>query len=137
MISVDTGILLGILRGEPSHRQADILALSGKHPLVICDAAFAELCTAFPNYVEAQDFLDDHNIRVVMPSAPALCEAGKRFKAFLLRRQSTCPGCKQPVPYRGVTAVDFLVGALGVVDGSGVLTNDRQIKKSWPEALFL
>ena len=46
------------------------------------------------------------------------------------------PSCKKPVPYRGTTAVDFLVGALSKVDGAGIMTNDRQIHRIWKDARF-
>ena len=136
MISIDTGILLAILRGEKQHRQGDLLSLSVKHSLVICDAAFAELCTAFKDLDEAENFLADHGIKVASPSNAALCEAGRRFKSYLKKRKSLCPSCKKPTPYRGTTAVDFLVGALGLVDGVGILTNDRQIRRIWKDAEF-
>jgi hypothetical protein len=70
------------------------------------------------------------------PSAEALCEAGRRFKAYLRVRKTLCPHCNKPVLYRGTTAVDFLVGALGLVDGSGIMTNDRQIQRIWQDAKF-
>ena len=136
MISIDTGILLAILRGEKHHRQNDLLSLSAKHRMVICDAAFAELCTAFQDLEEAEAFLSDHDIRVASPSNSALCEAGRRFKSYLRKRKSLCPSCKKPTPYRGTTAVDFLVGAWGLVDGVGILTNDRQIRRIWEDARF-
>jgi predicted nucleic acid-binding protein len=136
MISIDTGILLAILRGEKGHRQSDVLSLGSKYRLAICDAAFAELCTAFQKPAEAEHFLSDHSIHISMPSSMALCEAGRRFKAYLKKRKSLCPSCKKPVPYRGTTAVDFLVGALGLVDGSGIMSNDRQIRRIWKEANF-
>ena len=136
MISIDTGILLAILRGEKQHRQSDLLFLAAKHRLVICDAAFAELCTAFKDLEEAETFLSDHHIRVNSPSNGALCEAGRRFKSYLRTRRSLCPSCNKPTPYRGTTAVDFLVGALGLIDGVGILTNDRQIRRIWKDAKF-
>ena len=136
MISIDTGILLAILRGEKKHRQDDVISLGVKHRLVVCDAAFAELCTAFQNVEEAEAFLADHCIDVTTPSNGALCEAGRRFKGYLHKRIALCPSCKKPVPYRGTTAVDFLVGSLGLVDGVGVMTNDRQIKRIWKDAKF-
>lgn len=136
MISIDTGILLAILRGERKHRQADLLSFGAKHRLAICDAAFAELCTVFQNADEAEAFLADHHVDVCMPSGLALCEAGRRFKVYLKERKALCPGCGKPVPYRGTTAVDFLVGALGLVDGVGIMTNDRQIRRIWKDVKF-
>jgi len=136
VISIDTGILLAILRGEEDHRQNDLLSLITKHKLVMCDAAFAELCAFFGDWHEAETFLRDHHIKVVMPSRAALCEAGKRFKTYLQNRQALCPSCKKAVPYRGTTAVDFLVGALGRIDGAGIMTNDRQIHRIWKDAKF-
>jgi hypothetical protein len=44
VISVDTGILLSILRGEKDHHQDDLLSLIIQHEPAMCDAAFAELC---------------------------------------------------------------------------------------------
>ncbi len=41
-----------------------------------------------------------------------------------------------PVRYRGTTAVDALVGALGSVDGTGIMTDDRQIRRIWKDATF-
>ncbi len=137
MISIDTGVLLAILRGEEGQRQNDLLSLGVKYPLAICDAAFAELCNAFENWEKAETFLAEHSIRISMPSNAALCEAGRRFKTYLKKRKSLCPQCNTPVPYRGTTAVDFLVGALGLVDGSGIMTNDKQIRRIWKEANFL
>lgn len=136
MISIDTGILLAIPRGEEGHRQDDIVSLGARHRLAICDAAFAELCTAFADRGEAESFLVDHNVRVCAPSNEALCEAGRRFRAYLEKRMAVCPNCNKPVPYRGTTAVDFLVGALGTVDGIGIVTNDKQIRRIWKDAKF-
>ena len=136
MISIDTGVLLAILRGEEDHRQRDLLPLSVKYRLSICDAAFAELCNAFDNWEEAETFLAEHSIRISMPSNAALCEAGRRFKIYLKNRKSLCPQCGMSIPYRGTTAVDFLVGALGLIDGSGIMTNDKQIRRIWKEAHF-
>ena len=136
MISIDTGILLAILRGEEGQRQNDLLALGVKYHFTICDAAFAELCNAFEDREEAETFLSEHSIRISMPSNAALCEAGRRFKTYLKKRKSLCPHCRAPIPYRGTTAVDFLVGALGFVDGAGIVTNDKQIRRVWKEAYF-
>ena len=136
VISIDTGILLAILRGEAKHRQDDLLLLRARNRLVLCDAAFAELCTFFGDWKEAEAFLADHGIEVVLPSKQALCEAGKRFTSYLRRRRALCPACGKPVPYRGTTAVDFLVGALGLVDGAGVMTNDKQVRRIWTDATF-
>ena len=136
VISIDTGILLAILRGEKGHRQNELLSLIPQHELAMCDAAFAELCAFFGDWHEAETFLRDHHINVVMPSKAALCEAGKRFRIYLQGRRSLCPSCEKPVPYRGTTAVDFLVGAMGMVDGSGIMTNDRQIHRLWKDGKF-
>ncbi len=136
MISIDTGVLLAILRGEEGQRQNDLLSLGVKYRLTICDAAFAELCNAFENWEKAETFLAEHSIRISMPSNAALCEAGRRFKIYLKKRKSLCPQCSTPIPSRGTTAVDFLVGALGLVDGCGIITNDKQIRRIWKEANF-
>ena len=71
VISIDTGILLAILRGEEGHRQNDLFSLITRHELVICDAAFAELCVFFDDWHEAETFLRDHHIKVAMPSKEA------------------------------------------------------------------
>jgi len=136
VISIDSGVLLAILRGEEGHRQKDLLPLGVKYRLAICDAAFAELCNAFDHWEEAEAFLAEHSIRVSMPSNAALCEAGRRFKIYLRKRKSICPQCGMPIPYRGTTSVDFLVGALGLIDGAGIMTNDKQIRRIWKEAHF-
>jgi hypothetical protein len=56
--------------------------LSPKHELVMCDAAFVELCVFFGDRHEAETFLRDRHIKVVMPSKAALCEAGTLSNAM-------------------------------------------------------
>lgn len=86
MISIDTGILLAILRGEEGHRQDDIVALGAKHRLAICDAAFAELCTDFTDREEAESFLVDHNVRGSVPPAMRPCARLEDDSGLISRR---------------------------------------------------
>lgn len=115
--AIDTNILLDVLVPNERFYEACVKALENAATagsLVVCDLAYAELCTYFSSQRECDAFLRDNEIRVESLSREALFLASRTWRAY--RKQGG---------HRTRILTDFLIGAHAQTQAQRLLSRDR------------
>ena len=138
--AVDTNILLDFLNpNEPHHETSTQLLLSAGSlgPLVVCEAAFAELAANLGSEAEVQRFLAVAGLTAFRSSGHALASAGQAWLQYARRPPGTecpscgtshdlsCSNCGRSLSPRQHVLADFLIGAHALVHADQLLTRDR------------
>ncbi len=115
--AIDTNILLDILLPNETFYAAAAAALqnaSAEGSLVICDAAYAELCVHFRTQRECNAFLESSEIRVQALTSEALFLASRVWRTY-----------RQQGGKRTRILADFLIGAHATKQATQLLSRDR------------
>ncbi len=151
-VVIDTNIITKILTANQvladkvwaTHERTDILVPEPVH------AEVKTFCVLSPDPTQAWDafkvFKDELNARIIPCSLITWETAGERFAGYLQKRPTTqlqcakcgtlsefhCPQCKEPITSRQHILVDFLIGALALIDGEKeLMTIDKGIFKTY------
>ena len=128
MIAVDTNVLIDLL-GEDALADAgegcvrDALMLG---PVVVCDVALAEVCSALRDGSEALSVLEEMSIRFNALEAKSALRAGEMQRRYRQRGGT-----------RSRAVPDFLIGAHALLQCDGLITRDDGFYRDYFKGLKL
>ena len=115
MIAIDSSVLVDLLADGPQADAAEacLRQCLSNGPVVVCDVALAEVCSALRDGSEALNVLEEMSIRFNSLEAKSALRAGEMQRRYRQRggqRQRTVP--------------DFLVGAHALLQCNALITRD-------------
>jgi predicted nucleic acid-binding protein len=127
-IAIDSSVLIDLLANGPQADAAEACLRQSlsNGPVVICDIALAEVCSALHDGAEALTALEEMSIRFSPIESKSALRAGEMQRRYRQR------GGAQP---RAVP--DFLVGAHALLQCDGLITRDDAFYKQYFKGLKL
>lgn len=116
MIAADSSVLIDLISGNDDASSAAAEAIrEALHagPLVVCEVALAEICTAFKGGADVLQFLEDLGIRFDPMEAKSALRAGEMQRRYRQRGGN-----------RSRTVADFLIGAHAMMQCNALITRD-------------
>lgn len=115
MIAIDSSVLIDLLADGPAADAAEACLRQSLSvgPVVVCDVALTEVCTALRNGTEVLDVLEEMGVRFSATESKSAIRAGemqRRYRQRGGRRERTLP--------------DFLVGAHALLQCDALITRD-------------
>lgn len=128
MIAIDSSVLVDLLVDGPGADSAEacLRQCLGAGPVVVCEVALAEVCSALRDGSEALGALEEMSIRFSPLEAKAALRAGEMQRRY-----------RQRVGDQVRTVPDFLVGAHALLQCSGLITRDDRFYRSFFKGLKL
>ncbi len=128
MIALDSSVLIDLLSDGPQADAAEacLRQCLSAGPVVICDVALAEVCSALRDGSEALAVLEDMSIRFSPLEAKSALRAGEMQRRH---RQRDAAGARA-VP-------DFLIGAHALLQCNGLITRDDRFYRDYFKGLKL
>ena len=128
MIAIDSPVLVDLLANGPlaDAAEASLRRCLSVGPVVVCDVALAEVCSALKNGAEAVAVLEEMGIGFSAIQAKAALRAGE-----MQRRH------RQRASEDGRSIADFLVGAHALLQSDGLITRDQQFHRDYFKGLKL
>ena len=126
MIAADSSVLIDLIGGgEASPSAADTLR-SALHqgPVVLCEVALAELCTALTGGSEVLQHLEDVGIGYSAMESKSALRAGEMQRRYRQRGGT-----------RNRTVADFLIGAHAMMQCSALITRDAGFYRDYFKGL--
>lgn len=128
MFAIDSPVLVDLLTDGPNADAAEACLrqclMAG--PVVVCDVALAEVCSALRDGAEALAVLEDMGIRVLPLEAKSALRAGEMQRRYRQRGGSQ----RRAVP-------DFLIGAHALMQCDGLITRDTALYRDYFKGLKL
>lgn len=128
MIAIDSPVLVDLLvdglRADAA--EACLRQCLGAGPVVVCEVALAEVCSALRDGSEALGALEEMSIRFSPLEAKAALRAGEMQRRY-----------RQRVGDQVRTVPDFLVGAHALLQCNGLITRDDRFYRSYFKGLKL
>ncbi|WP_101924778.1 MULTISPECIES: type II toxin-antitoxin system VapC family toxin [Luteimonas] len=128
MIAVDAPVLIDLLVDGPNADAAE--ACLRQHlssgPVVVCDIALSEICSALHDGDETMAVLEDMGVRFSGIEAKSALRAGEMQRRYWRRND----GLVRAVP-------DFLVGAHALLQCNGLITRDDAFFRTYFKGLRL
>jgi predicted nucleic acid-binding protein len=115
MIAIDSSVLIDLLADGPAANAAEACLRQALSigPVVVCDVALTEVCTALRNGSEVLDVLEDMGVRFAPTESKSAIRAGEMQRRYRQRGGS-----------RERTLPDFLVGAHAMLQCDALITRD-------------
>ncbi len=116
MIAADSSVLIDLISGDDDSSGAAGEAIrQALHvgPVVLCEVALAEVCTAFKGGADVLQFLEDLGIRFDAMEAKSALRAGEMQRRYRQRGGN-----------RSRTVADFLIGAHAMMQCNALITRD-------------
>lgn len=128
MIALDSSVLVDLLADGPQADAAEacLRQCLSSGPVVICDVALAEVCSALRDGSEAMAVLEDMSIRYSPLEAKSALRAGEMLRRYRQRGGSRI----RAVP-------DFLIGAHALLQCNGLITRDDRFYRDYFKGLKL
>jgi predicted nucleic acid-binding protein len=128
MIALDSSVLVDLLADGPQADAAEacLRQCLSSGPVVICDVALAEVCSALRDGSEAMAVLEDMSIRYSPLEAKSALRAGEMLRRYRQRGGSRV----RAVP-------DFLIGAHALLQCNGLITRDDRFYRDYFKGLKL
>jgi predicted nucleic acid-binding protein len=128
MIAIDSSVLVDLLADGP---QADAVEACLRQclssgPVVICDVALAEVCSALRDGSEALSVLEEMSIRFNALEAKSALRAGEMQRRYRQRGGA-----------RSRAVPDFLIGAHALLQCDGLITRDDGFYRDYFKGLKL
>lgn len=129
MIALDSSVLIDLLADGPQADAAEacLRQCLSAGPVVICDVALAEVCSALRDGSEALAVLEEMSIRFSPLEAKSALRAGEMQRRHRQRGSA--------VPARAVP--DFLIGAHALLQCNGLITRDDRFYRDYFKGLKL
>ena len=127
-IAIDSPVLIDLLADGPQADAAEACLRQslGNGPVVICDVALAEVCSALHDGSEALAVLEEMGIRFSAIESKSALRAGE------MQRRHRQRGGAQARP-----VLDFLVGAHALLQCDGLITRDDTFYRQYFKGLKL
>lgn len=127
MIATDSSVILDLLADGPQADAAEacLRRCLSAGPVVICDVAVAEVCSALRDGSEALAALEDIGIRFNALETKSALRAGE-----MQRRYRQRGGGSRAIP-------DFLIGAHALLQCDGLITRDAAFYREYFKGLKL
>lgn len=115
MIAIDSSVLIDLLADGPAANAAEACLRQALSigPVVVCDVALTEVCSALRNGSEVLDVLEDMGVRFAATESKSAIRAGEMQRRYRQRGGS-----------RERTLPDFLVGAHAMLQCDALITRD-------------
>ncbi|KAF1722717.1 type II toxin-antitoxin system VapC family toxin [Pseudoxanthomonas wuyuanensis] len=128
MIALDSSVLVDLLADGPQADAAEacLRQCLSSGPVVICDVALAEVCSALRDGSEALAVLEEMSIRYSPLEAKSALRAGEMLRRYRQRGGSRV----RAVP-------DFLIGAHALLQCNGLITRDDSFYRDYFKGLKL
>ncbi|MFN9745269.1 MAG: type II toxin-antitoxin system VapC family toxin [Betaproteobacteria bacterium] len=129
MIAADSSVLVDLVSGQGGDAEAAATALrQALHvgPVVLCEVALAEVCTAVKGGAQIMDVLDDIGIGFSAMEPKAALRAGEMQRRY-----------RQRGGHRSRTVADFLVGAHAMMQCDALITRDAGFYRDYFKGLKL
>ena len=127
-IAIDSSVLIDLLANGPQADAAEacLRQCLSNGPVVICDIALAEVCSALHDGAEALTVLEEMSIRFSPIESKSALRAGEMQRRYRQRGEAEV----RAVP-------DFLVGAHALLQCDGLITRDDAFYKQYFKGLKL
>ncbi|RYZ74651.1 MAG: type II toxin-antitoxin system VapC family toxin [Lysobacteraceae bacterium] len=128
MIAIDSSVLVDLLANGPQADAAEacLRQCLSNGPVVICDVALAEVCSALRDGSEALSVLEEMSIRFNALEAKSTLRAGEMQRRYRQRGSART----RAVP-------DFLIGAHALLQCDGLITRDDGFYRDYFKGLKL
>lgn len=128
MIAIDSPVLVDLLADGPlaDAAEASLRRCLSVGPVVVCDVALAEVCSALKDGAEAVAVLEEMGIRFSAIEAKSALRAGE-----MQRRH------RQRAGEADRSIADFLVGAHALLQCDGLITRDNRFHRDYFKGLKL
>jgi predicted nucleic acid-binding protein len=128
MIAIDSSVLVDLLADGPQADAAEacLRQCLSAGPVVICDVALAEVCSALRDGSEALAVLEEMSIRFSPLEAKSALRAGE-----MQRRH------RQRDSLQARAVPDFLIGAHALLQCNGLITRDDRFYRDYFKGLKL
>lgn len=128
MIAIDSSVLIDLLANGPQADAAEacLRQCLSNGPVVICDVALAEVCSALRDGSEALAVLEEMSIRFSTLESKSALRAGEMQRRH---RERGTP--------RARAVPDFLVGAHALLQCDGLITHDDAFYRQYFKGLKL
>ena len=126
MIAADSSVLIDLIGGgAQSSAAADVVRLA-LHigPVVLCEVALAELCTALKGGSEVLQYLEEVGIAYNAMEPKSALRAGEMQRRYRQRGGS-----------RSRTVADFLIGAHAMMQCNALITRDAGFYRDYFKGL--
>ena len=127
MIAADSSVLIDLIAGDDDTSAASAEAVrQALHigPVVLCEVALAEVCTAFKGGADVLQFLEDLGIRFDAMEAKSSLRAGEMQRRYRQRGGN-----------RSRTVADFLIGAHAMMQCNSLITRDAGFYRDYFKGL--
>jgi predicted nucleic acid-binding protein len=127
-IAIDSSVLIDLLANGPQADAAEACLRQSlsNGPVVICDIALAEVCSALHDGAEALTVIEEMSIRFSPIESKSALRAGEMQRRYRQRGGAQV----RAVP-------DFLVGAHALLQCDGLITRDDAFYKQYFKGLKL
>jgi len=128
MIAIDSSVLVDLLADGPQADAAEacLRQCLGSGPVVLCDVALAEVCSALRDGSEALGVLEEMSIRYSALEAKSALRAGEMQRRY-----------RQRGGVRARAVPDFLIGAHALLQCDGLITRDDAFYREYFKGLKL
>mgnify|MGYP001481596622 FL=1 len=128
MIAIDSSVLVDLLADGPQADAAEacLRQCLGSGPVVVCDVALAEVCSALRDGSEALSVLEEMSIRFNGLEAKSALRAGEMQRRYRQRGGA-----------RSRAVPDFLIGAHALLQCDGLITRDDGFYRDYFKGLKL
>jgi predicted nucleic acid-binding protein len=128
VIAIDSSVLIDLLANGPQADAAEacLRQCLSVGPVVISDAALAEVCSALRDGSEALAVLEEMSIRFSPLEAKSALRAGEMQRRYRQRHAT-----------QGRAVPDFLIGAHALLQCNGLITRDDRFYRDYFKGLKL
>nr|WP_295378088.1 type II toxin-antitoxin system VapC family toxin [Pseudoxanthomonas sp.] len=128
MIALDSSVLIDLLADGPQADAAEacLRQCLSAGPVVICEVALAEVCSALRDGSEAMAVLEEMSIRFSPLEAKSALRAGEMQRRYRQRDGAHLRA-----------APDFLIGAHALLQCNGLITRDDRFYRDYFKGLKL
>ncbi|MBV8035797.1 type II toxin-antitoxin system VapC family toxin [Roseateles sp.] len=127
MIAADSSVLIDLIAGDDEACASAAEAVrQALHigPVVLCEVALAEVCTAFKGGTDVLQFLEELGIRFDAMEAKSALRAGEMQRRYRQRGGN-----------RSRTVADFLIGSHAMMQCDALITRDAGFYRDYFKGL--